>query len=287
MNSTPLFSVIVPTYQRNDLLAKCLERLAPGVQTLPFEQYEVIISDDGSEITAEEMIRDHYPWAKWVAGPRKGPAANRNNGAKYARGEWLVFTDDDCLPCPNWLKSYAEAATGSALALEGAIHPVGGDLSRDLAECPANLTGGCFWSANIAIQKCLFEKIGGFDPDYPLAAHEDQDLQLRLSPLTEILFVSDARVNHPVRIIPFKKAITRIPKRCAAWAHHVRKHKLAPNYGGNLGLTIYGYKFYLVLMLGDLYHFRFKSACVWFSFLSFGVPLVFLYLQFPNKYVKE
>ncbi|MFM6224388.1 MAG: glycosyltransferase family 2 protein, partial [Dolichospermum sp.] len=74
------FSVIIPTYHRNDLLAKCLDCLAPGMQTLPADQYEVIVSDDGYQSTAQEMIEQNYPWVKWVAGPGKGPAANRNNG---------------------------------------------------------------------------------------------------------------------------------------------------------------------------------------------------------------
>lgn len=96
-----MISVIIPTCDRNEQLAKCLDCLAPGVQTLPAEQYEVIVTDDGSDLTAEQMILERYLWARWVAGPRIGPAANRNNGVQYARGEWLAFTDDDCLPDPN------------------------------------------------------------------------------------------------------------------------------------------------------------------------------------------
>lgn len=42
-----LFSVVIPTCRRNDLLAKCLDRLAPGQQTLSPDQYEVIVTDDG------------------------------------------------------------------------------------------------------------------------------------------------------------------------------------------------------------------------------------------------
>lgn len=75
-----LFSVIIPTYHRNDLLAKCLDCLASNVQTLTSDDYEVIVTDDGSLTTAEEMINHHYSWVKWVAGSHNGPAANRNNG---------------------------------------------------------------------------------------------------------------------------------------------------------------------------------------------------------------
>jgi len=48
-----------------------LDCLAPGVQTLPAEQYEVIVSDDGRQTTAEEMIRERYPWVKWVANSKE------------------------------------------------------------------------------------------------------------------------------------------------------------------------------------------------------------------------
>jgi glycosyltransferase involved in cell wall biosynthesis len=119
MNLISLFSVIIPTYHRNDSLAKCLDCLKPGVQTLPVEQYEVIVTDDGFETTAEEMIKNHYPWAKWVAGKGKGPATNRNNGAKYAQGEWLVFTDDDCLPSEEWLSAFSSAIVSHIFVYEG------------------------------------------------------------------------------------------------------------------------------------------------------------------------
>jgi len=266
-------SVIIPTYHRNDLLAKCLDCLTPEVQTLPVEQYEVIVTDDGYETTAEEMICEHYPWVKWLAGSRKGPAANRNNGAKYAQGEWLAFTDDDCLPEPNWLSAFAKATNGSALALEGAIHPIG-DPNQDLAECPVNLTGGYFWSANIAVQRSLFEKIGGFDLNYPLAAHEDQDLKLRLSPFTQILFVADAIVFHPVRIIPLKEAITRLPKRCAAWAYHVSQNKQALGYRSNLSAVFAGYRFQFIVLLRSLKRMQLKTACTALLMLIAILPVI-------------
>ena len=51
----------------------------------------------------ERFLAQQYPWVSWGRGPRRGPAANRNAGALRARGEWLAFTDDDCVPDPNWL----------------------------------------------------------------------------------------------------------------------------------------------------------------------------------------
>ncbi|NEP11873.1 MAG: glycosyltransferase [Symploca sp. SIO2C1] len=278
----PIISVVIPTYQRNDLLEKCLDCLAPGVQTLPADQYEVIVTDNGSETTAEEMIRERYPWVKWVASPRKGPAANRNNGAQYAQGEWLAFTDDDCLPEPNWLGAFLEATKEGVLALEGAIHPLG-NPNQDMAECPVNLTGGCFWSASIAVARSLFETVGGFDPNYPYAAFEDMDLKLRLSPLTKILFVPEARVFHPVRMITLKKSITNIPKRCSTWAYHINKHRKVLGYEQPLSFTMSRYKNELLHLWRNLKEQRVKSACNPFFMLLFGIPLILVYLHHLEK----
>jgi GT2 family glycosyltransferase len=271
-----MFSVIIPTYHRNDLLAKCLDGLAPGVQSLSADQYEVIVSDDGRQTTAKAMIQQHYPWVRWVEGPRKGPAANRNNGARYAQREWLVFTDDDCLPDPQWLSAYKEAVSDSALALEGSIHPIG-DPNQDLAECPVNLTGGCFWSANIAVKRSVFEALGGFDQSYVLAAHEDQDLKTRLERLTTILFVPRAKVYHPVRIISLKQAINHIPAKAKNWSYHVLKNDMISLSGGPLLFVILHYKFYFLQFLRQLYRLHFANSLLALFGLIYGIPIILFY----------
>jgi glycosyltransferase involved in cell wall biosynthesis len=202
-----LFSVIIPTYHRSDLLVKCLNCLAPKVQSFPSEQYEVIVTDDGFETTAEEIIYKYYTWAKWVAGPRKGPAANRNNAAKYAQGKWLVFTDDDCLPDPQWLTAYAEAISTemSYQVFEGRTYV--DRLRQSLAEvAPANESGGYLWSCNFCIQKHLFDSLKGFDERFSIAAMEDVELRQRLKNLGyNFLFIKMASVCHPWRVRHLKK----------------------------------------------------------------------------------
>ncbi len=204
MNSKPLFSVIVPTYHRNDLLAKCLDCLSPDRQILPIDQYEVIVTDDGSQTTAAAMIQEFYPWVKWVAGSGKGPAANRNNGVKYAQGEWLAFTDDDCLPDPQWLAAYAKAIAveSPCLVFEGRVYV--DRPRRSLAEtAPTNESGGYLWSCNFAIQRQLFESLGGFDERFPYAAMEDVELRLRLTNCGYLYsFIKAASVCHPWRQKP-------------------------------------------------------------------------------------
>jgi len=254
-------SVVIPTCQRNDRLAQCLERFAPGRQSLDGGEYEVIVTDDGSETTAREMISDRFPWVKWVQGPRRGPAANRNNGAQHARGEWLVFVDDDCLPDERLLESYAKEMTSGILALEGSIHPMG-EANRDMAECPVNLTGGYFWSANIAVERALFEKIGGFDPAYPMAAHEDQDLFIRLAAHTQVRFVAEARVDHPVRILTVGQVVAQLPIRCRAWAIHAEKHRRELGYDSDSQISRDVARTHFRMASKNILKGRWKTACI-------------------------
>ena len=195
----PLISVIIPTCHRNDLLAKCLDCLAPGIQTLPPEQYEVIVTDDGSRTTARQLIQDSYPWAHWTEGPRRGPAANRNHGATIAQGEWLAFTDDDCLPKPEWLEAFQAAIKLDIFVYEGKTTCEAG-LHSPLYHAPINLEGGWLWSCNMMVKKAIFDKLKGFDESFPSPHMEDTDFRERLKyDQIEFRFVNDATVDHPPR----------------------------------------------------------------------------------------
>jgi len=197
MNST-LVSVVVPTCRRPDLLARCLDCLAPGVQTLAANRYEVIVSDDG-EPTAERVVAERYPWASWILGPRRGPAANRNAGARRARGEWLAFTDDDCVPDSGWLSGLLAAVHDGCRVYEGRTTCVAGCRSP-LDQTPANPTGGYLWSCNIFIRRTTFEAVGRFDEAFPYPHMEDVDLRERLARAGEgFEFVPAAVVDHPPR----------------------------------------------------------------------------------------
>jgi GT2 family glycosyltransferase len=198
-------SVIVPTYHRNDLLAKCLDCLAPNIQTFSAEQYEVIVTDDGLKTTAKEMIREYYPWVKWVEGPRKGSAANRNNGVKYARYEWIAFTDDDCLPKEDWLSNFAAAIAPDIYVYEGKTTCEAG-LKSPLEQAPINLQGGWLWSCNMMVRASVFQEIGGFDENYPYPFMEDQDLRESFKKAGfKFPFVENAIVDHPPRKNQWKK----------------------------------------------------------------------------------
>jgi GT2 family glycosyltransferase len=226
VSGPPRFSVVIPTCRRPAALALCLARLAPGVQRLAATDFEVIVTDDGDDEAAKALIAQCFPWARWTAGPRRGPAANRNHGASLAVGHWLAFTDDDCIPAENWLQALAAAAetVPPPVAIEGAILPQG-DAAGDLMECPVNEAGGNFWSANIAVRRDVFARVDGFDANYEGAAHEDQDLYLRLQRLGPIPFVREALVLHPPRRVTLLAEVARINRRLTLWSYHAVKHQ--------------------------------------------------------------
>jgi glycosyltransferase involved in cell wall biosynthesis len=270
----PFLSVIIPTYHRNDLLALCLDKLSPHCQGVSMKDYEVIVSDDGSSTSAEELVRNQYPWVMWTKGPKKGPAANRNNGARFAKGEWLLFTDDDCSPTSHWIKTYQEAIEmyPRTKAFEGAIYCDNEkELSKEFAECPVNKTGNNFWSANIAVHKDLFWEVGGFDESYFLAAQEDQQLKLDIEKWVEIQFVPSSIVYHPVRQMSFSSVISRIPKQSKNFGKFAAKNKNRLGYKNLLFFYREQLVFHFYHFVKNIGSFHFLQAFISFLWLAYGV----------------
>jgi GT2 family glycosyltransferase len=210
----PLFSVIIPTCHRPRALVRCLATLAPGAQagmTLMHRNsanldhqssaaYEVIVTDDGSLNVEERILLEEFPWAQWVNGPKRGPAANRNHGAEGAAGDWLVFLDDDCIPEATLLAAYQSATASGCAVLEGMTLSEGTRNAADM-ESPVNTSGGHLWSCNFAIRRQVFAELGGFDENFVSPVMEDVEMLTRLSKAGyQTLFVSAASVLHPWRL---------------------------------------------------------------------------------------
>jgi glycosyltransferase involved in cell wall biosynthesis len=195
----PTLSVVIPTRNRAELLARCLDRLAPGAQSIAPDRYEVIVSDDGDGHGTRDLIGARYPWARWVIGPRRGPAANRNAGARLSRAPYLVFADDDCIPDDDWLAGFLPAIERGCDLSPGRI------VSREhwhspLEHAPLNETGDAVWSCNMLVRREFFVRLGGFDERFPHAHMEDLDFQTRARSLAPIeQFSIDAVVDHPPR----------------------------------------------------------------------------------------
>ncbi len=197
----PAVSVVIPTCNRPALLAQCLDHLLLSIERSGRADIEVIVADDGAGAQTRVLVGERYPRVKWIAGPRGGPARNRNRGAQVAAGRWIFFTDDDCLPSPDWVAALLRAvdAAGAVKVLEGCT--VADRAQRRLdEEAPVNTTGGYLWACNMAVERSLFERLDGFCAAFPYAGMEDADFRLRVRKAgEEIRFVPDAVVCHPLR----------------------------------------------------------------------------------------
>lgn len=185
-------AVIIPTFRRIDKLILCLKGLS-----LSQGNFSIVVSDDGDAEQTRLALHQEFPRVTVVQGPRKGPAANRNCGARATTAPFLIFLDDDCIPSPGLVQAYLLAAEGSPQigVFEGRINAIG--KRKGFADCvPENLTGGHLWSCNFAIRHSLFDKIGGFDERFPFAANEDMALYLRARSESTIQFLTDAQVSH-------------------------------------------------------------------------------------------
>ncbi len=97
------FSVVIPTFNRKDILRQCLKSL----QAQDFTDFEVLVVDGGNDGT-EEMLAREFPGFRYLREERSGPSVARNLGIERATGEIIAFTDDDCLPPPDWLSKMAD-----------------------------------------------------------------------------------------------------------------------------------------------------------------------------------
>lgn len=198
---TPSLSIVIPTCARPVELGQCLTLLIPQVGSSG--EIEIIVSDDGPPGRTCADVVSSCKVARRIEGPRKGPGANRNAGARAARGEWILFLDDDCLPDAGVVAAYRAAIhNGQAQVLYGPTR-LTTPLASLLWEGPSNPDGAQLISCNFAVRRDVFLSIGGFDETYPMAAFEDTDLEarLRLSGIT-IAFLPEAGVHHPPRPVP-------------------------------------------------------------------------------------
>ena len=195
------FTVVIPTCRRPESLARCLNALPPGV--------EIIVTDDGGDDATPAMIAERFPHVRHIAGPQRGPAANRNHGARAASGEWLAFTDDDCEPQPGWLDALAAAGEEADVVEGRTVAP--GASDSPLEECVESEAGGGLWSCNLAVRREAFFNLGGFDEDFTEAAGEDMEFAWRVARANlRVGFAPAAIVHHPPRRIGWRGVWKRL-----------------------------------------------------------------------------
>ena len=200
-------SVVVATRDRVGRLRKLLDSLAE--QT--FDDFEVIVVDDGSVRGTPELMRRYREGEvegdlslrdvrREVPG---GPSAARNDGWPLAQAPLVAFVDDDCVATPGWLEALLAAAHAAPGAVvQGRTIPDPreesklGPHSRSLwVEEP----GPYYQAANILYPKALLEELGGFDAEAFPYVGEDTDLAWRaLAAGAAIEWAPDALVHHAV-----------------------------------------------------------------------------------------
>lgn len=186
-NRLPSFSIIIPTFNRAELLRKCLA----SVRTQTYRHYEVIVVDDGSTDHTAEVLAEYADDIRVIRQPNGGPGAARNLGAAQAAGEYLAFLDSDDLWFPWTLKNIAalieqhqpSIVSGALLPFENESELTdisSGDLTADVyTDYLASYEAGCFVGAGMAfIKRDTFLSSGGFTTD--IVNCEDHDLMLRL-----------------------------------------------------------------------------------------------------------
>lgn len=194
------FSVIVPTYNRRQLLELTLDALL--AQDYPRDAYEIIVIDDGSKDDTVAFLENFQSTSTvsfcFASQINQGPAAARNRAIAKARFEWIAMTDDDCLPAPDWLSQFAAGADAhlEAVGLEGRTvcpnpHPLGHWVE--------NVKGGSYITANMAYRRDVLVKIGGLDTEFPFPQCEDTELAWRCLAVGPIPFCHQALVLHPNR----------------------------------------------------------------------------------------
>jgi GT2 family glycosyltransferase len=204
-------SVVLPTYQSPEMLARCLSALA-GQDFDPAE-YEIIVTGDRDCQAVRQVVdeqagqkiaycfiqpgdneQDRHSNGQQVesgispspairylpASENRGLAAVRNRGWRAARGEIIAFIAEDCIPSSGWLKSGCRAIDGGAAG-------VGGQVILPLPDRPtaaqvslAGLEQAEFPAANCFFRRSLLEELGGFDERFTMAYGQDSDLYFTL-----------------------------------------------------------------------------------------------------------
>jgi GT2 family glycosyltransferase/glycosyltransferase involved in cell wall biosynthesis len=192
---TPKASIVIPVFNQFAHTLACLRALAAHPSHASFE---VIVVDDGSSDETEDALRQIEGLRYYRRAHNGGFIAACNDGAAQARGEYLVFLNNDTVPQPGWLdallRTFAEhrdcgLAGAQLLYPDGRLQEAGGlvfadggawnygrfDSPDDPRYAFVRDADYCSGAA-IAVPRALFAQLGGFDTRYAPAYYEDTDI---------------------------------------------------------------------------------------------------------------
>jgi glycosyltransferase involved in cell wall biosynthesis/GT2 family glycosyltransferase len=232
----PHITVCLVHYDRPWLLAQAIDSLR--LQT--YDHFDVVLVDDGSPSAEARQYLDslqaEFDWRGWsiVRQANAYLGAARNNAVRHARGDYVMFMDDDNLAKPHELAVFAHAARCTGADILTTVSDVFSDA--DAASGPPRTSrqlwiplGGAaglgvfrnvFGDANALVRRATFEALGGFTEDYGVG-HEDWEffaravlaganLQLVPEPLfwyrvnaSSMLRAGHERINHARSVRPY------------------------------------------------------------------------------------
>jgi len=191
----PLVSVIILNFNGCSVLRSCLE----GMRRQKYSNFEVIVVDNGSVDDSVEVVQKEFSWVTLVVNEKNlGYAEGNNRGLRVAKGEYVVFLNNDAYPKDDWLSSLVKTAkSDSKIGIVGSkvfrgktnlLESAGGWIEYPLGDAPPRaylkFDNGKYdkkeevayvSGAALLVKKDLTDKLGCFDPMY-FCYHEETDL---------------------------------------------------------------------------------------------------------------
>ncbi len=244
----PLISVIIPVYNGEKTIRETIE----SVLNQSFQDFEIIVIDDGSKDSTLEVVNSiQDPRLKVFSYPNARQAASRNRGFSHSAGEFIAFLDADDLWTPNKLEAQLKALQDNPQAavayswsncidetgqfLREASHStLSGDVYPKLLLCDFLDNG-----SNPLIRRQALIEAGSFDESLPPA--EDWDMWLRLAahyhfvavPYPHILYRQSPN-SESANLSRMASACARVIEQAFTQApnslQHLKKHSLANLY---------------------------------------------------------
>ena len=216
-------SVVIPTYNEEKNIGRCLESL--GNQTMNRAEYELIVVDGNSKDSTRDIAQKYAD--KVIIQTRAKVGGARNDGADLATADIIATTDGDCVLSPEWLKTiYHEfQAHPEAAAIYGTVYPLEYTIKNRINLGFANIfsrlgyytktlyyTLGC----NTAFRRDAFMKIGGYKV---CDAGDDLEIARRIVHEGTVRFCPKMKVGFSMRRYDQFGTL----KSLYEWAHIVRK----------------------------------------------------------------
>ncbi len=177
-------TIQVCTYNRARLLERVLD--ACFEQTVESDGYEVVLVNDGSTDDTGEVIARARERAtcgfEVVEQQNSGLARGRNAGIARARGERIIFIDDDVLPLPDFVAEHLHAGSTypGRIVRGGVINVESYDELPPPVWSIGNYSANSFWTTNVSVPLQTLRDIGGFNERFSEYGWEDIDVGLRL-----------------------------------------------------------------------------------------------------------